>query len=88
MGIGGLRPSKGGNMHLIHGSGRIMDMLDDVRERILAGEVDGLTVCFTSPSGHTVYGHAWREDAPHVYHRMLTTVTQAQNDLVTNGLPD
>lgn len=73
---------------LIFGAGDLLEMLEVVREKITNGEVDGMTICLTYGDERkgVSHGYAWKDDAPSIWCRMVTSVADAHHDLLTNGL--
>lgn len=71
---------------LIHGAGDLLKLVDDVRAKIVKGELEGLTVSFVTTNGHYWYGNAWIDKAPMIWARLVAAQSQAHLDLVRNGL--
>lgn len=73
-------------MKILYGSGQILEAIDDIRERALAGKIEGLVICWADDERTTWHGVVWKENAEYMWPRLVATVTAAQNDLIVNGL--
>jgi hypothetical protein len=70
---------------LLYGGGDMLKAIDDLRERITRGEVEGLVICV---AGENLIGGTWayREDMALPWARLQAAVDTMQYKLVSEGL--
>lgn len=69
-----------------HGSKDMLELVDDMREKIVAGKVDGVAIAFTDTAGCTFTQWAYRKDATAVWARLVAALSSVLNRMVKDGL--
>jgi hypothetical protein len=73
-------------LQLFYGGGDMIALLDDLRERVARGEIDGIVISAASANMCCGWSWAWKDDAVAPWARMLAAVDSAQAELVNRGL--
>jgi hypothetical protein len=71
---------------LHYGRGDLVEMLDDLRERVLRGEIDILSVAFTGSDNSILHATRWVNDTPLPWARAVSAVSSLHFDLMSRGL--
>jgi hypothetical protein len=61
-------------------------MLEEVKQKILRGEIDILSVSFSGPDNACLHGTAWKDDAPFPWARAVACTASLNDHLMKNGL--
>jgi hypothetical protein len=69
-----------------YGGGDLLEAANDLRDRILSGEMDGFVIAGITESGHCGWHWAYRDDAPAPWARLLAATASAQHAMLTDGL--
>lgn len=75
-----------GPVSIHYGAGDLLEMLEEVRQKILAGEIDLLMVGFSGPENTCLHGTAWKDDALVPWARSVAIAASMQDHLMKNGL--
>ncbi len=72
-------------LSLHHGAGDLLEYIDRVRAKVVAGEVDVLCIAYSS-EGAIHHGTAWVDDTAVPWCKAMAAVASLQHDLVGRGL--
>jgi hypothetical protein len=61
-------------------------MLEEVKQKILAGEVNLLMIGFAGPDNACLHGTAWKDDTLVPWARSVAIVASMHDHLMKNGL--
>lgn len=69
-----------------YGGGDMLAAADDLRARILSGEMDGFLIAGITNEKFCGWYWAYREDTPLPWPRLIAATAAAQHEMVANGL--
>lgn len=75
-----------GPVSIHYGAGDLLEMLEEIRTKILAGEIDLLMVGFSGPDNVCLHGTAWKDDTQLPWARSVAIAASMQDHLMRNGL--
>lgn len=73
-------------LQLFYGGGDMLEAVDDMRERIVKGELDGIVLVGVRPDGYCGWTWAYRDDAMMPWARMFAATASAEHELLAKGL--
>lgn len=69
-----------------YGGGDLLEAADDLRERILSGEMDGFVICGITEGGKCGWYWAYRDDTPLPWSRLVAATASAHHHMMADGL--
>jgi hypothetical protein len=74
------------NLTLFHGSRDMLELIDEVHAKIVAGEIEGIVICDVSDIDGCGGRWAYRDDMVHPYARLSAAVMTAAWVMQRDGL--
>lgn len=74
------------SLQLFHGSGDMIEMLEDAIERVKSGEMEGVVVVGATSDGALGWSWAYKEDATHIWARLIAAQLSAHQEMMAEGL--
>lgn len=73
-------------LKLYYGGGDLLEAIDDLRARVVNGEIEGLVIAAATKDMMCGWTWAWHDDMVAAWARMLAAVISAQHELTGHGL--
>lgn len=73
---------------IVHGGRDLVEVLEDALERAKSGELVGIVLCGVTANNHVGWHGAFVAGTPHVWARLVASLSSAQNELLTEGVGD
>lgn len=73
-------------MRLIHGTGDVVQTLEELLEKARAGQIDAVVVATVEPPDGLLTYRAWRNDMPFAWARILASLEAARYWLLSEGI--